>query len=142
MSSPPTCCPVHLTSGHVTLLFKTFRGARLSPRQRSSSSITWPLSHTSVAPLAVTPWPQSHELQKEKESEVAQSCLTLCDPMDCSLPDSSVHGIFQARYWSGLSCPPPGDLPDPGIKLSSPVSPTLQVNSSPTAPSRKPNYLH
>ena len=31
-----------------------------------------------------------------KESEVAQSCLTLCDPMDCSLLGSSVHGIFQA----------------------------------------------
>ena len=30
-------------------------------------------------------------------SEVAQSCLTLCDPIDCSLPGSSVHGIFQAR---------------------------------------------
>ena len=30
------------------------------------------------------------------ESEVAQSCPTLCDPMDCSLPGSSVHGIFQA----------------------------------------------
>ena len=33
----------------------------------------------------------------ESESEVAQSCPTLCDPMDCSLPGSSVHGIFQAR---------------------------------------------
>ena len=32
-----------------------------------------------------------------KESEVAQLCLTLCNPMDYSLPDSSVHGIFQAR---------------------------------------------
>ena len=32
-----------------------------------------------------------------KESEVAQSCLTLCDPMDCSLSGSSIHGIFQAR---------------------------------------------
>ena len=31
---------------------------------------------------------------RESESEVAQSCLTLCDPMDCSLPGSSVHGIF------------------------------------------------
>ena len=37
------------------------------------------------------------ELQKESESEVAESCLTLWDPMDCSLPGSSVHGIFQAR---------------------------------------------
>ena len=33
----------------------------------------------------------------ESESEVAQSCRTLSDPMDCSLPGSSVHGIFQAR---------------------------------------------
>ena len=33
----------------------------------------------------------------ESESEVAQSCPTLSDPMDCSLPCSSVHGIFQAR---------------------------------------------
>ena len=31
------------------------------------------------------------------ESEVTQSCLTLSDPMDCSLPGSSVHGIFQAK---------------------------------------------
>ena len=35
--------------------------------------------------------------RKESESKVAQSCLTLCDPMDCSLPGSSVHVIFQAR---------------------------------------------
>ena len=33
----------------------------------------------------------------ERESEVAQSCPTLCDPMDCSLPSFSVHEIFQAR---------------------------------------------
>ena len=33
----------------------------------------------------------------KSESEVAQSCLTLNDPMDCSLPGSSIHGIFQAR---------------------------------------------
>ena len=35
--------------------------------------------------------------QKVKESEVAQSCLTLCDPVDCGLPGSSIHGILQAR---------------------------------------------
>ena len=39
--------------------------------------------------------PDSHTCMKW--SEVAQSCLTLCDLMDCSLLDSSVHGIFQAR---------------------------------------------
>ena len=41
----------------------------------------------------------------ESESEVSQSCPTLCDPMDCSLPGSSVHGIFQARVleWAAIS---------------------------------------
>ena len=36
-------------------------------------------------------------MKVKSESAVAQSCLTLSDPMDCSLPGSSVHGIFQAR---------------------------------------------
>ena len=41
----------------------------------------------------------------ESESEVAQLCPTLCDPMDCSPPGSSVHGIFQARVleWVAIS---------------------------------------
>ena len=47
----------------------------------------------------------SNEDNGESESEVAQSCLTLCDPMDCSLPGSSVHGIFQAIVlkWIAIS---------------------------------------
>ena len=52
---------------------------------------------------------------------VAQSCLTLDNPMDCSPAGSSVHGVSQAEYWSGLPCPPPRDLPDPGIKPASPA---------------------
>ena len=42
----------------------------------------------------------------KSESEVAQSCPTLSDPMDCSLPGSSVHGIFQARVleWGAIAC--------------------------------------
>ena len=54
-----------------------------------------------------------------------QSCPTLCDPMDCSLPGSFVHGIFQNKNMNGLLCPPPGDLPDSGIEpmslIESPV---------------------
>ena len=44
-------------------------------------------------------------LMHESESEVAQSCLTLLDPMDCSLPGSSAHGIFQARVleWGAIA---------------------------------------
>ena len=56
---------------------------------------------------------------KVKESEVSQSCSTLCNPMDCSLPGSSIHGIFQARVveWGAIASP--GDLPDPGIEAGS-----------------------
>ena len=43
-------------------------------------------------------------MKVKSEREVAQSCLTLSDPMDCSLPGSAVHGIFQARVlqWGGI----------------------------------------
>ena len=44
-------------------------------------------------------------MEVKSESEVAQSCPTLSDPMDCSLPGSSVHGIFQARVleWAAIA---------------------------------------
>ena len=51
----------------------------------------------------------------------AQSCLALCNPVDCSLSAFSVMGLSKQEYWSGLPCPPPGDLPDPGIKPASPA---------------------
>ena len=46
-------------------------------------------------------------------------CLTLCDPMDCP------QGFCRQEYWSGLPCPSPGDLPDPGIEHVSLASPAL-----------------
>ena len=55
-----------------------------------------------------------------------QSCLTLCNPMDCSQSAPLFMGFFRQKYWSGLPCPPPGDVPDPGIES---VSPALQVDS-------------
>ena len=82
-------------------------------------------------------------MKVKSESEVAQSCLTCSDSMDCSPPGSSIHGIFQARvlewgaivtpwtvayeaplsmefsrqeYWSGLPFLSPGDLFDPEIE--------------------------
>ena len=71
---------------------------------------------------------------------VAPSCPTLYNPLDCSPPGSSVHGILQARCRSGLPCPFPGDLPSPGIEPASPVSPALQVDSLPAEPSGKANH--
>ena len=70
--------------------------------------------------LLATPWTAAHQappslgfsrqehwsgMKVKSESEVAQSHLTLSDPMDCSLPGSSVHGIFQARVleWDAIA---------------------------------------
>ena len=68
---------------------------------------------------------------------VNQSCLTLCDPMDYSLPDSSVHGILQARYWKRVA------IPFSRAKFSNPLiepwSPPLQVDSLLSAPPGKSN---
>ena len=69
-------------------------------------------------------------------AKLLQSCPTLCNPMDCSLPGSSVHGILQARIleWVGCHALLQGiflthglwDLPDPGIE---PASSALQADS-------------
>ena len=44
-------------------------------------------------------------MKVKSESEVAQSCLTVSDPMDCTLPGSSIHGILQARVleWGAIA---------------------------------------
>ena len=70
--------------------------------------------------------------------KVTQSCLTLCDPMDCSLPASSVHGILQARILAWVPCPPP-DLSHAGTELGSPA---LQADSLPFEPTEKPHIGH
>ena len=51
-------------------------------------------------------------MKVKSESEVAQSCPTLSDPMDCSLPGSSVHGFSRQEYWSGVSLPSPNKYYD------------------------------
>ena len=83
-----------------------------------------------------TQWPYSHVSMYRKCVVLSlQSCPTLCHPVDLSPPDSSVHRILQAKYWSGSPYPPPGDLPNPGIK---PRSPSLQADSLSAEPQRKP----
>ena len=49
----------------------------------------------------------------------------LCDPMDHSLPGSSVHGFSRQEYWSGLPFPPPGGFLNSGIEPESLMSPAL-----------------
>ena len=63
--------------------------------------------------------PRKHP--EESESEGAQWCPALCDPMDCSPQGSLSMGFSRQEYWSGLPFPSPGDLPNPGIKPASPA---------------------
>ena len=66
---------------------------------------------------------------------VTRSCLTLCDLMDYIARLLRPCRFSRPGSWSGLPCPPPGDLPNPGIK---PRSPTLQADSLPSEPPGKP----
>ena len=58
--------------------------------------------------------------ESESEGQVAQSCPTLCDPVDCSPPGSSVHGILQARIleWVAISFTRGSSLPRDGTRVS------------------------
>ena len=122
------------------------------------------LSHFSRVRLCATPQTAAHQAPPSlgfsrqehwnglpfpspmHESEVVQSCPTLLDPVDCSPPDSSVHGIFQARvpewvalsFSRGLPFPSSGDFPNPEIK---PKSPTLQADALLSEPPGKPHYF-
>ena len=69
---------------------------------------------------------------------VTQSCLTLCDPMDCNPRGSSVHEILRARILEWIALPSSGDLPNSGIK---PGSPALQVDSLLSEPPGEPRKI-
>ena len=58
-----------------------------------------------------------------------QSCLTLCDPRTVALQAPLCMGFSKQEYWSGLPGSPPGNLPDPGIKPTSPAPPAWQEES-------------
>ena len=71
-----------------------------------------------------------------------QFCPILCNPLDYSLPGSSVDVISQQEYWSGLPFPPPGDLPNPEIKPVSPAFPALAGRFSTTEPPRELLFIY
>ena len=70
-------------------------------------------------------------MKVKSESEVAQSCPTLSDPMDCSLPGSSVHGIFQARVleWGAIAFSEAKCYRDTKIYHSKPTTPGIHEHN-------------
>ena len=75
---------------------------------------------------------------KESESEVAQSCLTLCDPWTVARQSPLSMEFSRQEYWSGLPLPSPGDLSNSGIE---PGSPTSQADSLPSQSPGKPQII-
>ena len=71
----------------------------------------------------------------ESESEVTQSCPTLCNPWTVAHKAPPSMGFSRQEYWSGLPFPSPGDLPDPGIE---PRSLALQADALTAEPPGKP----
>ena len=59
------------------------------------------------------------------QAKSLQSCLTLCDTLNYSLPGSSVHRVLRQEYWSGLPRLPPRELPKAGIRPVPLMSPAL-----------------
>ena len=109
-------------------LKKGRRSSRLGDNLRPDDRSAGP-AHTLIL-LATLP------LNHCYKSEVAQSCLTLCDPVDCIAHQAPASmGFPSQEYWSGLPFPSPGDLPDPGIK---PKSPKLQADALTSEPQGKP----
>ena len=68
--------------------------------------------------------------------------MTLCNPMHCSPPGFSVHGISQARILEWVAIPHPGVLPDSGIEPASSETSALQADSLPLELSGKPTFIH
>ena len=71
---------------------------------------------------------------------VTNSRPVLSNLMNCGPPGSSVHGISQQEFWSGLPFPSPGDLPDLGNEPTSPASPALANGFFIIEPPGKPLY--
>ena len=76
----------------------TFGGALIAPRYAVNFVKSFVMNLDGI----LYPWKGIHWCVRAKSP---QSCLTLCDPMDCSPPDSSVHGILQARILEGIAVP-------------------------------------
>ena len=102
-----SCLRVHQCWGH--LLMFTFRSMEMGA-QRAQAAYWKLLVNNSVTCV---------------HAKSLQSCPTLCNPMDCSPPGSSVHEILQARILEWVAMPFSRDRPDPGFKPTSPISPAL-----------------
>ena len=84
-----------------------------------------------------TPVTQIYKMWSACMRSHSSRVLLVTTPWTVALQAPLSMGVFWQEYWSGLPCPPPGDLPNPGIEPESLMSPVLHVGSLPLAPPRK-----
>ena len=97
---------------------------------------------TDILPLSLqtdycTCLPSMHQIRSDQS---LQSCLTLSNHVDSSLPGSSVHGILQARILEWVAVPSSRGSSDPGIKPASPAAPAVSGGFFTTSTPGKPRY--
>ena len=89
--------------------------------------------------------PENHDSWRYRRKKQSYACvlshLQLCDPMDWRPQAPVFMGVSWQEYWYGLSFPPSGDLPDPGIETASLKAPALQANSVPVSPQWSPKAV-
>ena len=109
------------------------------PRLSNWTELNWTSNSQSILPWPVLPLGnhKSVLLVKRVKALVSQSCLTLCDPMDCSHQASPSMKFSRQEYWSRWPFPTPRDLLNPGVELG---SPSLQADSLPSEPPGKPLF--
>ena len=132
-------CSSHTGHGWVWLIFEV--PAELFPFQ---GDLPWPAyhTHTYTHPTKLFPLraqcflPSSISIIQNTNQMKSLGCVQLCNPIDCSLPGSSVHGIFPGKN-TGVGCHSllQGIFPNPGIE---PGSPALQADYLPSEPPGKP----
>ena len=119
---------------------------RVSPRGKRGVSVHTQGPCSEILPFPPSPWAVRAVIRASETSRwglcmcvcvlclVAQSCPTLCSPRTVARQAPLSMGFSRQEYWSGLLCPPPGDLPNPGIE---PRFPALQADSLPPEPPGK-----
>ena len=142
-------CVTFLLSTLKALVFRRFLNSSILFQSLGnfihSYHFTWneniPYSQTYIFCTNISLKVQTYKVSSVKyfiESEVAQSCPTLCDLWTVAHQAPPSMGFSRQEYWSGLPFPSPGDLPHPGIE---PRSPALQEDALTSAPPGKPKYF-
>ena len=110
LPNPPPLLPFSFSWTHTLHKSQAPKGLSVTASRGPNLRLT-----TSIRLAAI------HSTESDSLSEIrklSSTCIRLfCDPVDCGLPGSSVHGILQAIHWSGLLFLFPGVLPSPGVSL-------------------------